>query len=96
MQDFNCFDWVLGHLSSTINNGGSMAGYLFTFSKEEEATECMKRGAYSTLMNPKWSSATEATLGDYVTMRPGDNVYFFSKRKIYGIGKIDSFEGARR
>ncbi|MBS5460602.1 MAG: hypothetical protein KHX54_01965 [Collinsella sp.] len=94
MQDFNCFDWALGHLSSTINNGGSMAGYLFTFSKEEEATECMKRGAYSTLMNPKWSSATEATLGDYVTMRPGDNVYFFSKRKIYGIGKIDSFEGA--
>ena len=39
-------------------------------------------------MNLAWSNATEGTLGDYVKMSPGDNVYFFSKRNVYGIGEI--------
>lgn len=29
-----------------------------------------------------------ATFGDMVTMNPGDNVYFLSNRKIYGIGEL--------
>lgn len=29
-----------------------------------------------------------ATFGDMITMKPGDNIYFLSNRKIYGIGKL--------
>ncbi len=65
-----------------------MAGYLFTFSSEDDMKRCIHERSYSTLMSPRWSTAAASTLGDYVTMRPGDSVYFFSKRKVYGIGKI--------
>lgn len=65
-----------------------MAGYLFAFSEEDAMFECMKSGVYSTLVNCTWSNAVSATLADYVTMKPGDNVYFFSSRKIYGIGEL--------
>ena len=65
-----------------------MAGYLFTFGDEASLFDSIKRGSYSTLMNPKWNDTVASTLGDYVTMRPGDSVYFFSKRTIYGIGEI--------
>lgn len=81
-----------------------MAGYLFTFSDKESLLDTIKRGSYSTLMSPKWNEAVASTLGDYVTMRPGDNVYLFSKRTVYGIGEIievisetaaiENFEGA--
>ena len=67
-----------------------MAGYLFTFGDELSLFESIKRGSYSTLMNPKWNDTVASTLGDYVTMRPGDHVYFFSKRTIFGIGEIAS------
>lgn len=72
-----------------------MAGYLLTFSKEEDARRCMNDGVYTTLMNPAWGQASDATLGDYVTMRAGDNIYFFSKRMIYGIGEILDVEPGR-
>lgn len=65
-----------------------MAGYLFAFSAEKDMRDCIAERAYSTLMSPKWSAAAASTLGDYVTMRSGDNVYFFSNRKVYGIGKV--------
>ena len=65
-----------------------MAGYLFTFSDEGSMFETMRRGSYTTLMNIRWSPASLSTLGDYVTMRPGDSVYFFSSRMVYGIGRI--------
>lgn len=65
-----------------------MAGYLLTFSDEDAIRHCMEVGVYSTLMSPRWSVASTGTLGDYITMRPGDNIYFFSKRHIYGIGEI--------
>lgn len=65
-----------------------MAGYLFTFTDEASLFNTIERGSYSTLMNPRWSDAVASTLGDYVTMRPGDSVYFFSKRTVYGIGEI--------
>lgn len=65
-----------------------MAGYLFNFSDEESLFDSIKSGTYSTLMNLKWDTSAEGTLGDYATMRPGDNVYFFSKRNVYGIGEL--------
>ncbi len=85
------------------------AGFLFTLnngSSEEDVFaaihSCVEHGYYSTLVNPKWNGFTAApltsTLGDYINMKPGDNVYFFGKRRVYGIGEIvDAFgtgEGA--
>lgn len=35
-----------------------------------------------------WNSSTAPTLADLITMKPGDNVYFFSKRLVYGIGEV--------
>lgn len=72
-----------------------MPGYLFTFSNLDEMRRCISKGCYSTFMSPAWSNPTSGTLGDYVTMKAGDNVYFFSKRKIYGIGKIVDVEPGR-
>jgi len=35
----------------------------------------------------------EATFSDYVTMQPGDNIYFFIQRKIYGTGELVAVQG---
>ena len=32
----------------------------------------------------------EGTLADYMSMKPGDNIYFFCKRRYYGIGELIS------
>lgn len=68
-----------------------LAGYVFTFSEINDLKQCIASQSYMTLVSPIWRNTVAATLGDYVTMRAGDNVYFFSKRKIYGIGKIVAF-----
>lgn len=73
-----------------------MAGFLFSISNDKKSTafEIIQRicsdGMYATLLGAKWSVATSATLGDYINMMPGDNVYFFSRRVVYGIGEIVS------
>ncbi|MGB5823870.1 MAG: hypothetical protein WBH44_07320 [Proteocatella sp.] len=71
-----------------------MAGYIFALGKKDVLnimSKCVKSGVYSTNI-PKVSRYTyapiEGTLGDYVTMEEGDNIYFFSDRKIYGVGKL--------
>ena len=38
--------------------------------------------------NNYWSVHHEGTFADYITMKDGDNVFFFHQRKIYGIGKL--------
>lgn len=68
-----------------------MAGYLFLLDSEQSLSECIERGSYATKIkqpNGYWNVAAEGTFGDYITMRPGDDVYFFMKRTIYGIGKL--------
>lgn len=35
----------------------------------------------------------EGTLGDYSAKKPGDNIYFFINRKIYGIGVLKDING---
>lgn len=69
-----------------------MAGYLFTFSDFESLEECVKIGFYSPIMSQNWSIAAASTLADFITMKPGDNVYFFSKRMVYGVGEITEIE----
>ena len=78
-----------------------MAGYIFSVSKEgwDSFCECdLQKGYFTPLAIPvteedmtaakrkSRSKVLAATFGDMVTMKPGDNVYFLSNRKIYGIG----------
>lgn len=77
-----------------------MAGFIFSIGSNEQASileTLIKEGWYSTNLsapkNNKWNTAMVSTLGDYLTMKPGDNIYFFSKRKIYGIGTLVSLKG---
>ena len=71
-----------------------MAGYIMTLGNEafEALKKCMETGIYSTNLNiptgNSWNVAHEGTFADYLSMKPGDNIYFFTDRKIYGIGKI--------
>ena len=68
-----------------------MAGYIMTLSDIDSLTYCVKTGTYSTnLGTPKgnWMTYHEGTFADYLSMKPGDSIYFFIKRKIYGIGKL--------
>lgn len=69
-----------------------MAGYIFTLDSEESLKRCFQDGVYGTFIkHPQtnhWGIHHEGTFADYMGMKPGDNVYFFIKRKIYGIGVI--------
>ena len=69
-----------------------MAGYIMTLDSLESLKRCIFTGTYSTfLSNPKNNSCNkqqEGTFADYFSMKENDNIYFFIKRKIYGIGKL--------
>ena len=65
-----------------------MEGYLFSVDSNTSIEDVITKGVYMTLMSPSWKRETEATLGDYATLQAGDNVYFFQKRNVYGIGKV--------
>ena len=69
-----------------------MAGYIMTLDSLESLKECVQTGTYSTILsNPKndyWNKQQEGTFADYLSMKSNDNIYFFIKRKIYGIGKL--------
>jgi len=68
-----------------------MAGYLFLLDSNTALENCIRNGIYSTRLNVpngRWRAHHEATFGDYITMQQADNVYFFIKRNIYGIGEI--------
>ncbi len=68
-----------------------VAGYIMSLDSIESLEKYIFNGIYSTkLSTPSnyWKKHHEATFADYATMQPGDNIYFFIKRKIYGIGEI--------
>src|SRR5690554_4389259 len=69
-----------------------MAGYIFNLSDIDSLKFSIEHGVYSTILSiPKnyyWKTHHEGTFADYITMKEGDNVFFFFKRKIYGIGKL--------
>lgn len=74
-----------------------MAGYIMNLNDEESIKKCIETGTYSTILkepkNGKWNIAQEGTFADYFSMQEGDSIYFFHKRKIYGIGKIVNVNG---
>ncbi len=67
-----------------------MAGFIITIGKDEveRLVECMTYGVYSTNVNVTSIIPFEGTLADYCSMNEGDNIYFFSKRKVYGVGVL--------
>jgi len=74
-----------------------MAGYIFVFNNIESLKKAIHDGVYSTIINlptnRHWGTHHEGTFGDYITMNEGDNLYFFSNRKIYGIGRLVNIKG---
>lgn len=79
-----------------------MAGYIFSISKDSWSTFCaneLSKGYFTpytvevdedSMVSRKRKANNKvmlATFGDLVTMKPGDNIYFLSDRKIYGVGK---------
>jgi len=73
-----------------------MAGYIFNLDNINSLKLYISNGVYATKLSPPsgyWKTHHEATLADYITMKPDDNIYFFIKRKIYGIGKIIGLDG---
>ncbi|MGE7623193.1 hypothetical protein ACQKMD_09100 [Viridibacillus sp. NPDC096237] len=74
-----------------------MAGYIFTLDSFDSLKEIIKNGIYSTNLKitnkNTWGTHHEGTFADYLSMSEGDNVYFFIKRKIYGVGKLINISG---
>jgi hypothetical protein len=74
-----------------------VAGYIVTMKDEQLLRECIERGAYGTLMNPPdgyWGKHHEGTFADFAGMSPDDDIYFFHRRHVYGIGRLVEINGA--
>lgn len=75
-----------------------MAGYLFNLNSHESLEETINLGIFSTVLsnptNNLWKIHHHGTFADYCSMKEGDNVYFFIKRKIYGIGLLVNLNGS--
>ncbi len=70
-----------------------MAGYIFSLDNESSLSAYATEGVYGTKkLTPStgslWMTHHEGTFADFATMQGGDNIYFFIRRKIYGIGKL--------
>lgn len=69
-----------------------MAGYIIAIDNINSMYKCIVEGTYATnfkeLKNNFWKTHHEGTFADYIGMKPGDNIYFFIKRKIYGVGEL--------
>src|SRR5688500_7752630 len=71
-----------------------MAGYLFALDSLDSLELYAIHGVYGTKVTRSgnfWRPDNLFTIGDYLTMRPGDLVFFFHRRKIYGIGSLIAF-----
>ncbi|MFZ7119479.1 MAG: hypothetical protein ACOWWH_00830 [Eubacteriaceae bacterium] len=69
-----------------------MPGYVINLDNLESMDRCILNGIYSTrfkrFSKEYWLNAYEATFADYISMKHGDNIYFFCQRNIYGIGAL--------
>ncbi len=68
-------------------NKASSKGEGQQMAKEYALELCIKQGTYSAKSSGK-GGAFLGTLADYLGMKQGDNIYFFTDRKIYGIGEL--------
>lgn len=71
-----------------------MAGYVFAIGGDADPIDtirsCAEKGVYSTYIGSLSPIPFEGTLADYLSMKPGDNIYFFCKRRYYGVGELIS------
>lgn len=69
-----------------------MAGYVFSIGGDNdpvaEIREAAQKGVFSVYMRTIAPGPFEGTLADFASMKPGDNVYFFCKRRYYGVGQL--------
>ncbi len=68
-----------------------MAGYVINLDRLGSLSLYTESGIYSTKLNAPsgtWKRHHEATFADYATMKKGDNIYFFIRRKVYGVGEL--------
>ena len=61
--------------------------------KEYALKKCVKNGIYATYIKNMSGASFLGTRADYLGIRPGDNIYFFFNRCIYGIGEIVGIDG---
>lgn len=70
---------------------------IVTKSAEKILAELCENGYYSTNLSPnnseRWSKSKISTFADYFSMRSGDYIFFFSQRKIYGVGELTNLDG---
>jgi hypothetical protein len=74
-----------------------MSGYIFALDNVATLRLYAEKGVYATKVSRPgayWAANHLYTLGDYLTMRPGDLVFFFMRRKIYGVGRIVGVAGS--
>ncbi len=75
-----------------------MKGYVFSVADADPIAE-LRRGVYGVYQSPSqprtgtsgrpyWSYAMLETFADYATMSPGDAIFFFRNRLLYGIGRV--------
>ena len=80
-----------------------MAGFIFSIGSDTEdhnVETCIQKGIYAAkvpadLTSSKSKQVVSSVLCDYISMKPGDNVYFLAKRKIYGVGKLVTIGNTR-
>lgn len=69
-----------------------MAGYVFAIGGNVDPVDvirkCAETGVYATYLSSLSPIPFEGTMADYMSMKPGDNIYFFCKRKYYGVGEL--------
>ena len=68
------------NIASSQDKGKKMA-------KEYALNHCILNGTYSAKTSDKGASFI-GTLADYLGMKEGDDIFFFTERKIYGIGRL--------
>ncbi|MTV25284.1 hypothetical protein FTX61_07660 [Nitriliruptoraceae bacterium ZYF776] len=74
-----------------------MPGYIVTMNGLDNVRSAVERGAYGTMLTPpdgNWRRHHEGTLADYSTMLPGDDIFFFCERRIFGVGRLEAVAGA--
>ncbi len=67
-----------------------MAGYVFALGGQNPIDilkDVVEKGVFSSRVSLHYK-AFEGTMADYLSMKPGDNIYFFSKRTFYGVGEL--------
>jgi hypothetical protein len=66
-----------------------MKGYIFSL-QCTDPQQVLSRGIHGVRMTrgTAWSGSMLGTLADHTTIRPGDLLFCFQDRNIYGIGRV--------